>query len=314
MNIYDDARWWPSACTRLCDLSAFRPFCARGPNAAPHAGRPGSGVVVREDGYVLTNNHVIADADEIYVSLADGRRPPAPVVGADAGADLAVLRVPPATPEVIAPRHRGILRVGDVVLAIGNPFGIGQTVSQGIVSALGRYGFFANPYEDFIQTDAAINPGNSGGALVEQAGELVGLNTMIFSVSGGQSGHRLRDPRVRRPRPCSTDIIAEGRGRPRLARRRGGPVAGADDGPAHREHHAPGTGRAAGLRAGDLIVTLDDMPVGSLRARDGAAHRRVLEPGAQPSPWASARRRRAWSIDGDLVGRRPPRSRDASGA
>lgn len=146
----------------------------------------GSGVVVNHDGYVLTNYHVVQAADAIEVALADGRKDTAKVVGADPDTDLAVLKLaslrnlPAAT---LAP-DRG-LRVGDVVLAIGNPFGVGQTTTQGIVSALGRNGLGLNTYENFIQTDAAINPGNSGGALVDAQGNLVGINTAIYSESGG---------------------------------------------------------------------------------------------------------------------------------
>ncbi len=149
----------------------------------------GSGVIVSDDGYILTNNHVIEGADEIEVALNDGRKFAAQVVGADPDSDLAVLRIHAgAKLPVITFANSDGLRVGDVVLAIGNPFGVGQTVTSGIVSALGRSHLGINTYENFIQTDAAINPGNSGGALVDSNGYLIGINTAIFSQSGGSMG------------------------------------------------------------------------------------------------------------------------------
>jgi len=153
----------------------------------------GSGVIVSADGLVLTNNHVIESADEIEVALQDGRKAQAKLVGADPESDLAVLRIVgnetrhrPLMPITFAPADS--LRIGDVVLAIGNPFGVGQTVTSGIVSALGRTHLGINTFENFIQTDAAINPGNSGGALVDSNGQLVGINTAIYSQSGGSMG------------------------------------------------------------------------------------------------------------------------------
>lgn len=147
----------------------------------------GSGVIMSAEGYVLTNNHVINGADEIVVALRDGREANASVVGTDPESDLALLRIELADLPAIA-LASGELRVGDVVLAIGNPFGVGQTVTLGIVSATGRNQLGLTTYEDFIQTDAAINPGNSGGALINAYGELVGVNTAIFSRSGGSQG------------------------------------------------------------------------------------------------------------------------------
>jgi serine protease DegS len=148
----------------------------------------GSGVIVSPQGYVLTNNHVISGADEVLVALRDGRTAQAALVGTDPESDLALLSVkldelPTVT---FSPSER--LNVGDVVLAIGNPFGVGQTVTQGIISATGRNQLGINTFEDFIQTDAAINPGNSGGALVNAYGQLVGINTAIYSRSGGSQG------------------------------------------------------------------------------------------------------------------------------
>ncbi|MDO8789069.1 MAG: Do family serine endopeptidase [Sulfuritalea sp.] len=149
----------------------------------------GSGVVVSPEGYILTNFHVIDGADEIEVAHDDGRKYKARVVGSDPESDLAVLRIPADHKlPVIAFGSSDTLRVGDVVLAIGNPFGVGQTVTSGIVSALGRSHLGINTFENFIQTDAAINPGNSGGALVDSNGNLVGINTAIYSQSGGSMG------------------------------------------------------------------------------------------------------------------------------
>jgi serine protease DegQ len=148
----------------------------------------GSGVIVSQDGYILTNHHVIEAADEIQLALADGTVLDAKLVGTDPETDLAVLKVERAGLHAIAFASRDNLRVGDVVLAIGNPFGVGQTVTMGIVSALGRSHLGINTFENYIQTDAAINPGNSGGALVDSEGHLVGVNTAIFSRTGGNLG------------------------------------------------------------------------------------------------------------------------------
>jgi len=148
----------------------------------------GSGVIASEQGYILTNHHVIESVDQIEVALADSRKVPARVVGSDPETDLAVLKIEaPTLPSITFARPEQ-LRVGDVVLAIGNPFGIGQTVTQGIVSGLGRSHLGITVFENFIQTDAAINPGNSGGALVDSSGNLVGINTAIYSQTGGSMG------------------------------------------------------------------------------------------------------------------------------
>ncbi len=155
----------------------------------------GSGVIVSVDGYIVTNAHVVAKADEIVVALNDGRKAKAKVIGADPDSDLAVIKVDMTGLSPLAFRKKAI-EVGDVALAIGNPFGVGQTVTQGIISATGRTGLGINTFEDFIQTDAAINPGNSGGALVDARGELVGINTAIFSRSGGSMGIGFAIPTV----------------------------------------------------------------------------------------------------------------------
>ena len=148
----------------------------------------GSGVIVSPEGHILTNNHVIEEADDIEVVLADGRRAAAKVIGTDPDTDLALLKIHLDKLPVIALGHSEQLQVGDIVLAIGNPFGVGQTVTSGIVSALGRSQLGINTFENFIQTDAAINPGNSGGALVDVNGHLMGINTAIYSRSGGNMG------------------------------------------------------------------------------------------------------------------------------
>ncbi|MEW6690062.1 MAG: Do family serine endopeptidase, partial [Pseudomonadota bacterium] len=145
----------------------------------------GSGVIVSAAGYILTNNHVVEAADEIEVALPDGKKLLAKVVGNDPETDLAVLRVEAKNLPAITFGSSEALRVGDVVLAIGNPFGVGQTVTAGIVSALGRSGLGINVFENFIQTDAPINPGNSGGALVDARGNLIGINTAIYSRTPG---------------------------------------------------------------------------------------------------------------------------------
>ncbi|MEY8877641.1 MAG: S1C family serine protease [Leptothrix sp. (in: b-proteobacteria)] len=177
---------------------------AAGPEGSPHGGEPwfkrffgdpdpsasgmGSGVVVSADGYLLTNNHVIEGAQRIEVVLADGRRPVAKVIGTDPDSDLAVLKIDARDLPAVVFGQADALQVGDAVLAIGNPFNVGQTVTSGIVSALGRTGLGLNTFENFIQTDAAINPGNSGGALVDVNGQLLGINTAIYSRSGGSMG------------------------------------------------------------------------------------------------------------------------------
>jgi len=148
----------------------------------------GSGVIVSPDGYILTNNHVVEGADEIEVTLNDSRRARAKVIGTDPDTDLAILRIELDKLPVIVLGNSDALAVGDQVLAIGNPFGVGQTVTSGIVSALGRTQLGINTFENFIQTDAAINPGNSGGALVDVNGNLMGINTAIYSRSGGSMG------------------------------------------------------------------------------------------------------------------------------
>jgi len=155
---------------------------------APRQHGIGSGVIITKDGYILTNNHVVDGADEVKVALQDGREFTAKVVGRDPKSDVAVIKVDSKDLPAIQMADSDKVEVGDVVLAVGNPFGIGQTVTTGIVSATGRGGAVGLDYEDFIQTDAAINPGNSGGALVDAEGRLIGINTAILSRSGGNNG------------------------------------------------------------------------------------------------------------------------------
>ena len=167
----------------------FRRFFGNGGGEEPRrASGLGSGVIVSARGYILTNDHVVEAADEIEVGLADGKKLRAKVIGTDQETDLAVLQVDGADLPAITFGQAENAKVGDVVLAIGNPFGVGQTVTMGIVSALGRSGLQINTYENFIQTDAAINPGNSGGALTDAAGNLIGINTAIYSRTGGSLG------------------------------------------------------------------------------------------------------------------------------
>ena len=236
----------------------------------------GSGVIAHDDGYILTNYHVVAAADAIEVALADGRSFDAVLVGADPETDLAVLKLPDAaTGLVTAPLGRGLpLAVGDVVLAIGNPFGVGQTTTQGIVSALGRNRLGINTYENFIQTDAAINPGNSGGALVDLNGDLIGINTAIYSPPGGAMGIGFAIP-IDAAAQVLEAIIRDGRVErgwlgiepqdltPELARRfkldntNGIIVAGVlRDGPAG----------SAGLRVGDIVRSMENAPVADTTA------------------------------------------------
>lgn len=160
-----------------------------GENVPQQSSSLGSGVIVSKDGYILTNHHVVESADQIEVALADGRHAKAHVVGSDPETDLAVIKIElPGSMPAITFGHSEQVHVGDIVLAVGNPFGVGQTVTMGIVSALKRNHLGLNTFENFIQTDAAINPGNSGGALVDVKGNLIGINSAIYSPNGGSLG------------------------------------------------------------------------------------------------------------------------------
>ncbi len=190
------------------------PFNGRAPNQrrleVPRQMGIGSGVIVTGDGYILTNNHVVDGADEVKVALQDGREFTAKVVGRDPKTDVAVIKVEATNLPIVPMADSDQVEVGDVVLAVGNPFGIGQTVTTGIVSATGRGGALGLDYEDFIQTDAAINPGNSGGALVDTEGRLIGLNTAILSRSGGNQGIGFAIP-TNLARYVMTSLIQDGK-------------------------------------------------------------------------------------------------------
>lgn len=233
----------------------------------------GSGVIVSSEGYILTNNHVISGAEAIQVALADGRIADAAVVGADPDTDLALLRVELENLPAIVMGRSDDIAVGDIVLAIGNPFGVGQTVTQGIVSATGRNYIGHATFENFIQTDAAINPGNSGGALVNTQGELVGVNSAIFSRSGASSGVGFAVP-VNLARGVLTQLIEHGRVirgwlgvdpqdlTPELAEAFGLPDT---HGIIVRDVYRGSPAEVAGLQRGDTITHLNDVPVTNAR-------------------------------------------------
>jgi serine protease DegQ len=270
----------------------------------------GSGVIVSADGYILTNNHVVEAAGQIEVVLADGRKAPAKVVGLDPETDLAVIKVALDKLPVIVLGQVEQARVGDVVLAIGNPFGVGQTVTMGIISALGRNNLHINHFENFIQTDAAINFGNSGGALIDASGKLLGINAAIYSQSGGSVGIGFAIP-VSTVKTVMEEIIKTGqvvRGwigvesqdiTPELAdsfgltRQSGAIIAGVvKNGPADR----------AGIEPGDILLAVEGKAVGDTTD--------MLNLIAQLTPGGKARmtvlrKSRESSVD-IVVGKRPP--------
>ena len=279
------------------------------PDEAQRAASLGSGVIVSASGYVVTNHHVVEAADEIEVALADGKKLLAKVVGNDPETDIAILRVDAENLPAITFGSSDALRVGDVVLAIGNPFGVGQTVTSGIISALGRTGLGINTFENFIQTDAAINPGNSGGALVDASGNLIGINTAIFSRSGGSMGIGFAIP-VSTAKMVLEQIVKSGsvtRGwigvevqeiTPpvaesfKLGSTRGALIAGVlRGGPADK----------AGVKPGDVMVEIDGKPVA-----DPAAMLNLI---AALAPGAAAKtklKRQGSDVQASItVGRRP---------
>ncbi|MFP5404921.1 MAG: S1C family serine protease, partial [Gammaproteobacteria bacterium] len=267
----------------------FRRFFGEQPGERQQMNSLGSGVIASPDGYVLTNDHVVDAADEIEVLLADGTRMKARVVGSDPETDLAVLRIEMKDLPAIEFGNPDAARIGDVVLAIGNPFGVGQTVTMGIISALGRTQLGINTFENFIQTDAAINPGNSGGALVDTEGRLIGINTAIYSRTGGSLGIGFAIP-ASTVRQVLDQIIATGsvtRGyigvEPqdltpelaeafRLPRTEGAIIAGVvRGGPADR----------AGVKVGDILIDVDGKAVANTAT--------MLNVIAQTPPGATAR-------------------------
>jgi len=233
----------------------------------------GSGVIVSADGYILTNNHVVEGADEIDVTLNDSRHARGKVIGTDPDTDLAVLKIELDKLPAIVLGNSDALQVGDQVLAIGNPFGVGQTVTSGIVSALGRNQLGINTFENFIQTDAAINPGNSGGALVDVNGNLEGINTAIYSRSGGSMGIGFAIP-VSIAKQVLGDIVKEGkvtRGwigvepnnlSPELAETFG---VKANAGVIITGVLQNGPAAKAGIRPGDVITDVDDAKVDNVQ-------------------------------------------------
>ncbi|MGH8726346.1 MAG: trypsin-like peptidase domain-containing protein [Burkholderiales bacterium] len=273
------------------------------PEEARRASSLGSGVIVSTTGYVLTNHHVVEAADEIEVALPDGKRLLAKIVGNDPETDLAVLRVNAENLPAITFGSSDALRVGDVVLAIGNPFAVGQTVTGGIVSALGRTGLGINTFENFIQTDAAINPGNSGGALIDAGGNLVGINTAIFSRSGGSLGIGFAIP-VSTARMVLEQIVRSG------AVTRGwigvelAPVVvegKADNGVLIAGVLRGGPADKGGVRPGDVVVEVQGKPVADATA--------MLNLVAALAPGAPARmklKRQGQDVEATInIGRRP---------
>jgi serine protease DegQ len=296
------------------DDPLFRYFFGdRGKNnkqQGPSPANLGSGVIISAEGYILTNQHVVDGADQIEVALADGRKTSAKVIGTDPETDLAVLKINlPNLPTITLGRMENA-RVGDVVLAIGNPFGVGQTVTMGIISALGRNHLGINVFENFIQTDAPINPGNSGGALVDTAGNLLGINTAIYSRSGGSLGIGFAIP-VSTARTVLESIISTGtvtRGwigvEPQdltpdiaesfgLAQKSGTIVAGVlQGGPADK----------SGVRPGDILTGVNDVDI--------ADTTKLLNTIAQIKPGTTAmlhlvRKNKKLNVS-VMVGKRPP--------
>ncbi|MFZ6692344.1 Do family serine endopeptidase [Undibacterium sp. SXout20W] len=314
VNIYTSKEVQRSRNPLLNDPALRRFF---GEQAGPRAERQsslGSGVIVSPEGYILTNNHVVESADEIDVALADGRNVAAKVVGTDPETDLAVIKIDLQNLPAITLGHEDAAQVGDVVLAIGNPFGVGQTVTMGIVSALGRKNLTENAFQNFIQTDAAINPGNSGGALVDINGNLLGINTAIYSQTGGSVGIGFATP-ISTVKSVMESIITQGqvvRGwigvepqdiTPELAesfgikQKSGAIIAGVIRG---------GPADKAGMKPGDILVTIEGKPVtGTMEMMNLVAQ---LTPGNKAK--ITVLRNNQEPTLQILVGKRPPSRRE----
>lgn len=278
VNIFTTKKAPDNPHQKFLDDPAFRQFFGDQLDDPDTQAQPenslGSGVIVSEQGLILTNNHVVASADEIEIALSDGRKMSAKVVGTDPDTDLALIKIDGDNLPAITFASSDKLNVGDVVLAIGNPFGVGQTVTQGIISALGRNHLGINTFENFIQTDASINPGNSGGALIDTEGNLVGINSAIYSRSGGSMGIGFAIPATL-ARQIMDQIASQGnvtRGwigieaqdiTPELAESfklqsaEGALIAGVlQNSPAEK----------AGLHAGDVLLTIDSKPIADTSA------------------------------------------------
>jgi S1-C subfamily serine protease len=246
----------------LADDPLFKHFFSRNGRVKQQLERSlGSGVIVSDAGYLLTNYHVIKGADEILVLLHDGRQALASVIGSDADTDLAVLKIDLDNLTSITIGDPEKIRVGNIVLAIGNPYGFGQTVTQGIVSATGRYGLGLSQFENFIQTDAAINPGNSGGALIDTKGRLLGINTAIYTQSGGSTGIGLAIPTDLALRTMS-DLISFGRPLRGWLGIEVQPVGVGTNGVIITALASSGPAEKAGLKIGDILIDINGEQVG----------------------------------------------------
>ncbi|AMP03005.1 Do family serine endopeptidase [Collimonas pratensis] len=315
VNIFTSKEAKPASPEVLEDPLLRKFFGDRGDDSDDKQSSLGSGVIVSSQGYILTNNHVVESADEIEVALADGRTTTAKVVGTDPETDLAVIKIELPNLPAITLGRADEASVGDVVLAIGNPFGVGQTVTMGIISALGRSHLGINQFENFIQTDAAINPGNSGGALIDTNGNLLGINTAIYSRTGGSlgigfavpmttaktvmesiinTGHMVRGYIGVEPQDITPEL-AESFG---LTRKTGAIIAGViKSGPADK----------AGLKPGDILVAIEGKPITD--STDMTNLIAQLKPGSKAK--LTVLRKTQESTVEAIIGKRPPMKREA---